>query len=113
MVQRALEVANELKKEAINAEVINIRFLKPLDAENIVKSVIKTKFVVTIEDGTIINGLATAIDEALEKRKISNVKKLHFAYPDKFIRHGSIEELEKIYKLDKWNIIRKIKNKLK
>ena len=57
MVERAQEIANLLEKENINAEVINARFLKPLDKETILKSVEKTKNAVTIEDGLIEGGL--------------------------------------------------------
>lgn len=57
MVERAQEIANLLEKENINAEVINARFLKPLDKETILKSAKKTRNVVTIEDGLIEGGL--------------------------------------------------------
>ena len=56
MVDRAQNVAKLLAKENIDAEVINARFLKPLDKETILKSVEKTKNVVTIEDGLIEGG---------------------------------------------------------
>ena len=57
MVERAQEVAKMLEKENIDAEIINARFLKPLDKETILKSAGKTKNVVTIEDGLIEGGL--------------------------------------------------------
>ena len=57
MVDRAQNVAKLLAKENIDAEVINARFLKPLDKETILKSVEKTKNVVTIEDGLLEGGL--------------------------------------------------------
>ena len=57
MVERAMEVSNELEKNGINAEVINARFLKPLDEKTILDSVEKTKNVITIEDGILNGGL--------------------------------------------------------
>ena len=57
MVEKAKTVAELLAKENIDTEVINARFLKPLDKETILKSVEKTKNVVTIEDGLIEGGL--------------------------------------------------------
>ncbi len=57
MVERAMEISELLKKENIDAEVINARFLKPLDKETILKSIEKTKKVVTIEDGILKGGL--------------------------------------------------------
>ena len=65
MVSRAMKIAEELEKENINTDVINARFLKPLDIKTIKNSIAKTKKVITIEDGTIINGLATAIKELI------------------------------------------------
>lgn len=108
MVERAMWISKELKREQIDAEVINIRFLKPIDRSTIIKSLKKTKCVVTIEDGTIINGLATAIDEIILDNNLDNIKRINFAYPDKFIKQGSVNELEKIYGLNKENILREI-----
>ena len=59
MVERAIEVSDLLEKQGINAEVINARFLKPFDKETILKSVSKTKKVITIEDGILKGGLRT------------------------------------------------------
>lgn len=99
-VSRAIEVAKMLEKEKIDAEVINARFLKPLDIEAIKKSIEKTKNVITIEDGTIINGLGTATKELIINENMENIKIKSYAYPDEFIKHGSVEELEKIYSQD-------------
>lgn len=57
MVQKAMELAKKLEKDSINAEVINARFLKPLDKELILKSAEKTKKVITMEDGILKGGL--------------------------------------------------------
>ena len=56
-VSSAIELAQKLKQEKIQVEVINARFLKPFDKEKIKKSIIKTKKVITMEDNTIIGGL--------------------------------------------------------
>lgn len=57
MVGRAFEVSELLQKENIDAEIINARFLKPLDKETIIKSAEKTKKLITIEDGSLKGGL--------------------------------------------------------
>ena len=111
-VSRAMEVSNMLKKDKIEADVINARFLKPLDKEKIKKSIEKTKFVITVEDGTIINGLGTAIKELIIDENIKDVKIKLFAYPDEFIKHGKVEELEEIYHQDKNSIYNYIKNNI-
>ena len=111
-VSRAMEVSNMLKKDKIEADVINTRFLKPLDKETLKKSIEKTKFVITVEDGTIINGLGTAIKELIIDENIKDVKIKSFAYPDEFIKHGKVEELEEIYHQDKNSIYKYIKNNI-
>ena len=100
MTSTAMKVANSLEKEDIHAEVINARFLKPLDCDKISKSIEKTKFVITIEDGTEIGGLGSSIKELIVNKGIENVKIKSFSYPDEFIKHGSVPELEKVYRLD-------------
>lgn len=96
-VAKAMEMAEKLKQNEIDAEVINARFLKPLDKEKIKKSIEKTKNVITMEDGTEINGLGTAVEELIVEENLQNIKFKKYAWPDEFIRHGSVEELEKIY----------------
>ena len=96
-VAKAMEMAEKLKQNEIDAEIINARFLKPLDKETIKTSIEKTKNVITMEDGTEINGLGTAVEELIVEENLQNIKFKKYAWPDEFIRHGSVEELEKIY----------------
>lgn len=101
MVAKAMEMARKLEIElGYRTEVINARFLKPLDKFTILNSISETKNVITIEDGTEINGLATAVKELIVDNGLQNIKFKSYAYPDKFIRHGSVEELEKLYGLN-------------
>ena len=101
MVAKAKELAENLEKEKKynSIEIINARFLKPLDKDTILKSVQKTKNVITIEDGTIEGGLATKVKELIAENNIGGVSLKCYAYPDKFIEHGSVDELEKKYLL--------------
>ena len=112
MVDRAIDVCNKLKEDNINAEVINIRFLKPLDKEIIIKSVKKTKNCITIEDNILLGGLASNVKELLIDNKIDvNIKT--FGYPNKFIKHGSVEDIEKKYGLDTESIYNYVINNFK
>ena len=112
-VPKAIEITNKLKDKGVQAEVINARFLKPLDTKTIKNSIIKTKNVVTIEDGTCINGLGTAIKELIIDEKLQDIEFKEFAYPDEYIKHGSIPELEKIYNMDIDSIVENIYKMLK
>ena len=107
MVARAMKVAQKIEKEQnITVEVINSRFLKPIDKETIKKSLQKTKQAITIEDGTILNGLASAVQEIIIEEDLQEIKIENYAYPDQYIEHGSVEELEKIYHMDAESIER-------
>ncbi len=106
-VSKAIEVQKELSKENITATIINTRFLKPLEEKTILKEIKDVKLVVTLEDGTLIGGLASAIKELMIDNNIKQ-KILCFGYPDEFIDHGSTEELEKVYGLDVKSIKKKI-----
>ena len=98
MVAKAMKRAHKIKQESgIDAEIINARFLKPLDTSTILQSIKKTKNVITIEDGTEINGLATAVKELIVDNNLQNIKFKCYAYPDKFIQHGTVDELENLY----------------
>ena len=108
-VSKAVKIAEKLEK----LEVINARFLKPLDVEKIKESIAKTKNVIVIEDGTSVGGLTTAIKELIVDENLKNIKFKSFAYPDKFIEHGSVEELEKRYNVDENTIKRYLELQIK
>ena len=97
MVAKGVELAEQLKKQGKEVEVINARFLKPFDTEKMIETIQKTKNVITIEDGTIVGGLATKVKELIAENNLENVELKCYAYPDKFIEHGNIDELEEKY----------------
>ena len=107
-VGKAVEVAELLKKQNINSEVINARFLKPLDEKFIVKSIKKTGRVATIEDNTLKGGLGSSVIELVKKANVQNIKVETFGYDDCFVPHGGTEELEKIYKQDVESIAKQL-----
>ena len=108
MVDRALEVSNILEKQGKKAEVINVRFLKPLDEENILKSITKTKNVVTIEDNILKGGLGSSIEELILKQGLKSIELKKYGYPDEFIKHGSVAEIEEKYGLNAGQIVQDI-----
>ncbi|MFR8104202.1 MAG: 1-deoxy-D-xylulose-5-phosphate synthase [Clostridia bacterium] len=109
MVPRCITVAKKLEEKGISIEVINARFLKPLDEDTIEASVLKTRHLLTIEDNIRKGGLATQVMELLEKKEhLKDIKAVHLGYPDTFITHGKVEQLEKMYGLDQENIEKQI-----
>ncbi len=99
MVNTALEVREVLKSKNIDAEVLNLRFAKPMDEELILKSVNKTGKAVIIDEACCY-GTALMIKDIIPKPVDVMLKTL----PDKFITHGSIEELLKENGLDPQSI---------
>jgi len=110
MVERAFEVSELLEKQNIYAEIINVRFLKPLDTETILKSVQKTKNVITIEDGLLKGGLGTSVIEAINNSNLVDIKVKTFGYDDCFVKHGSVEEIEKENQLNAESIAKYVIN---
>ena len=108
-VSKAMNICRKLKKIKINAEVINARFLKPFDKHPIIKSIGKTRFVVTLEDNTLVGGLGAEVKEIIAEKHISNVTIKNFGYPDVFVEHGTPQELEEKYKIDEKSIFNYIK----
>ena len=97
MVPRAMKIAKKEENNGNNVCVVNSRFLKPFDRTNILKILKKSDKVITIEDGTIINGLGTIIKEIIAEENLENIEIETQAYPDEFIQHGSVEQLEDMY----------------
>ncbi len=98
-VATAMEIAKKYEEEGLEVEVINARFLKPIDKETIKKSIDKTKRVITIEDGTKINGLGTAVEEIIVEEGMQDIEIEIQAWPDEFIKQG-VEEWKKYGRKD-------------
>lgn len=94
MVEKAVKLSEKMINT--NSEIINARFLKPIDEETIINSIKKSKNVVTIEDGILRGGLATTILELIQKNDLKDINVKNYGYNDVFVQHGSIEELENL-----------------
>lgn len=100
MLDIAIEAA-----EKINATVVDMRFVKPLDEKLIIKIANESKTLVSIEDNTLKGGAGSAINEVLQNNNIKT--NLHLlGVPDKVTEHGSQSELYEIYGLTPENIIK-------
>ena len=97
---KGLEIAKKLRENNITCDVINSRFLKPFDNKNIIESIEKCRKVIVIEDSTEIGGLSWTVKSLICDNNLNNIKIKCYSYPDKFIEHGSVKDLEKKYKLD-------------
>lgn len=107
MVSEALKAAEELQRLGIEAEVINIHTIKPIDAEAILASVKKTKVAVTCEEHNIIGGLGSAVCEVLSENFPAVVKRV--GIKDTFGESGKPNELLKKYGLTAQDIVKAAK----
>lgn len=109
-VNSALEAAEMLKADGVDAEVINICTIKPLDEDLIVKSARKTGKVVTVEEHSVIGGLGSAVCDALCKAVPTPVCKL--GVQDVYGESASAQVLLEKYKLDGKGVYQSIKEYL-
>ncbi|MFD3156213.1 transketolase family protein [Haloimpatiens sp. FM7330] len=107
MTPEALKAAEELKKEGIEAEVINVHTIKPIDKETIVKSARKTGAVVTCENHNVIGGLKSAVSEVLIEECPVPLKGI--GVQDHFGEVGSLDYLKKKYNMTFCDIIKAVK----
>lgn len=95
--------------EKINATVIDMRFVKPLDENLIIDTANSYKKLISIEDNTVSGGAGSAINELLQSKNIKT--RLHIlGVPDLVTEHGSQDELYLLYGLHEENIINVAKN---
>jgi 1-deoxy-D-xylulose-5-phosphate synthase len=99
MVEYSLQAAGKLMEKGINAEIINMRFVKPLDTELLRNVFARFKKVITIEDNSIIGGFGSAVSEFAVQYGFKNDILLH-GLPDKFIEHGKPDELYAMLRMD-------------
>jgi len=89
---QAMEAAQLLKKEKIYAEVLNARFVKPIDEKAILESVEKTGCLLTIEEGVLRGGYGQSVQYMLSREGM-NAKMYSIGVPDSFIDHGPANTL--------------------
>jgi 1-deoxy-D-xylulose-5-phosphate synthase len=100
MVPNALSAAELLHEEGIDAEVVNMRFIKPLDEKLLQALAQRINIFMTIEDNVIHGGFGSGVLEAFSHLGISNVAVKIHGLPNEFIEHGSPVELHRMVKLD-------------
>jgi 1-deoxy-D-xylulose-5-phosphate synthase len=108
MVYPSLKASEKLSSYGIDAMVVNMRFVKPLDEELLDYVFERFDKVVTVEENTIRGGFGSAVLEYAAMRGGKNVKFLIHGIPDEFIEHGTQNELWRMLKLDPDGIVERI-----
>jgi len=106
-VSGALEAAEKLAADGVDARVINIHTIKPLDEELIIKAAQETGKIVTIEEHSVIGGLGGAVAELLSEK--CTTKMLRIGVEDTFGESGPAVQLLEKYGLDAAGIYNKVK----
>jgi transketolase len=105
MVSMAIDAAKALEEKGINARVINIHTIKPLDKEIILKAAAETGAIVTAEEHNIIGGLGSAVAEAVCEG--TPVPVVRVGVNDTFGHSGKVPHLLEMYELTPANIVAK------
>jgi 1-deoxy-D-xylulose-5-phosphate synthase len=91
--------------ERLDATVVNMRFVKPLDRETILRLVERHRAIVTIEENAVGGGAGSAINELLADAGVSGLAVQNIGIPDRFIEHGSREDCLRSAGLDFANLL--------
>ncbi len=97
-VAEAIEAVNELTKDGYSIGIVSVPVVKPIDAETIINQAKKSKFVITIENHSVIGGLGSAVCEVLSESHPTIVHRI--GVNDKFGQTGKAEELLDCYGLN-------------
>jgi len=111
MVAKAVAAAEALAASGIEAEIINMHTIKPLDTDTLLKSVEKTAAVVTAEEHSAIGGLGSAVAEFLACTKPVPVRII--GSPDRFGLCGTYEQIHQVFGLTAERIVQAAKEVLK
>jgi len=97
----AFRAAQDLSQLGIEAAVVNARFVKPLDRELLLSLISQVPRLITVEDHVLEGGFGGAVVEFLAEEGIVDVRVKRLGVPDRFIPHGTQEELRKMCGIDK------------
>jgi 1-deoxy-D-xylulose-5-phosphate synthase len=98
-VYPSLEAASILFNNGINAFVVNMRFVKPIDRKIIIESCQKTGALITVEENVLQGGFGSAVLEVLEEEGMNTIHMKRIGIPDRFIEHGSQSIIREKYQL--------------
>jgi 1-deoxy-D-xylulose-5-phosphate synthase len=118
IVHRALDAADELAADGWSVEVVNGRFVKPLDRELILAAARGKQLVVTLEESAVTGGFGSAIVELLADARLADAVYRDVAVKtigipaDRFVDHGAVTDLRRLVRLDGPGIVGQIREAL-
>jgi 1-deoxy-D-xylulose-5-phosphate synthase len=110
MVYPAIEAAERLKSDGVEATVVNARFVKPLDEELILNIARNNDVLITVEEAYLAGGFGSAVMELLEATELADkVRLVRMGVPDEIVTHGDPKRLLGEYGLDAEGICRRVR----
>lgn len=98
--------------ERLDATVVDMRFVKPLDEALIIELAKTHELIVTLEENVVAGGAGSAVSEVLQANHLHQVAVLHLGLPDYFIQHGTLAEMYQSCQLDQTSIFNRIQEKI-
>ncbi len=104
-VYPAIAAALKLKDEGISVQVLNARFVKPLDDKLLCDTAMSTKRIITVEENVLMGGFGSAVLELFEEKGIHDVIVKRLGIKDEFVEHASQTELRRMHGIDEEGIM--------
>ncbi|MEJ2615011.1 MAG: 1-deoxy-D-xylulose-5-phosphate synthase [Ignavibacteriaceae bacterium] len=108
MVDYSLKAAKLLAEDGIHSEIVNMRFIKPLDTEMLDDIAARHNKIVTLEESSLVGGFGSGVLEYFNEKNYKN-DILRIGLPDRFVNHGSQSELHNLLEIDPDGIAKKVK----
>lgn len=112
-IPMALHAAEQLREEGIQAEVVNARFIKPMDISMLHQIFDRNVPIVTIEEAVLQGGFGSAVLEFAEENQYRGAVVDRLGIPDQFIEHGDVAELMDEIHLNSDEVVRVVKKRVK
>jgi 1-deoxy-D-xylulose-5-phosphate synthase len=108
MVAPALEAAESLALQGVEATIVNARFVKPVDTELVIDLTTRIKRIITVEENTLSGGFGNYVNDVVRQADIGDVIIRNVGLPDVFVEHGGQDFIRSKYGLDARGIIKKV-----
>ena len=108
MVAPALEAAQELASNGIEATVVNARFIKPLDSELVINLAKHIKRMVTVEENVLNGSFGSSVIRLLQESGMNNIQVKSIGLPDEFVEQGAQSVIRSKYGLDAKGIAQQV-----
>jgi 1-deoxy-D-xylulose-5-phosphate synthase len=112
MVETAVNIRNLFLEDHINAGVVNVRFLSPIDEELFHSLAANYNVWITLEENIKSGGFGEKVSAFLSENNYNQVKQINISLPGRFIEHGDVSVLKENLQMDGVSIYRKVRNLL-